>query len=94
MPPDPKADPEEDANAAACPRMIGSCEACCRITSCIMRRKVGFSVTEVGVGGMAIVVPISREGVGGLVERRVRIWEAKGDRLGKTYCRVEESAVD
>lgn len=38
-----------------------------------MRRKVGFSVRESGVGGMRVVVPIAREGVGGVVGRRVRM---------------------
>jgi len=40
-----------------------------------MRRKVGFSVRESGVGGRVVVVPMAREGVGGWVGRRVRMWE-------------------
>lgn len=52
-----------------------------------MRRKVGFSVRESGVGGRAVVVPMAREGVGGVVGRRVRMWAVgEGERRsGKTY---------
>lgn len=46
--------------------------------------KCGFSVTEEGVGGRAVVVPMAREGVGGWVGRRVRMWE-DGVEEGKTY---------
>lgn len=50
--------------------------------------KCGFSVTEVGVGGRAVVVPIARDGVGGWVGRRVRMWEDGVVGEGKTYCCV------
>jgi hypothetical protein len=37
-----------------------------------MRRKLGLEVTEEGVGGLAVVVPIAREPLGGDVGRKVR----------------------
>jgi len=49
-----------------------------------MRMKCGFSITEVGVGGRAVVVPIAREGVGGWVGRRVRMCEDAVVGEGKT----------
>ncbi len=50
-----------------------------------MPKNFGFSVRESGVGGILVVVPIAREGVGGWVGRRVRIcdWGLVGE--GKTY---------
>lgn len=40
------------------------------------------------MGGTAVVVPMASEGLGGSVERRVRMWEEEGLRgLGKTFCR-------
>ena len=55
--------------------------------------KCGFSITEVGVGGRAVVVPIAREGVGGWVGRRVRLCEDAVVGEGKTYCCVVRRCV-
>lgn len=50
-----------------------------------MRIKCGFSVTEEGVGGRAVVVPMARDCVGGSVGRNERMcaWGDVG--AGKTY---------
>ena len=61
MPPDPKEEPEEEANAAACPSTIGSEGACCRRTECKIFKNFGFSVSELGVGGRVVVVPMERD---------------------------------
>lgn len=48
-----------------------------------MRRNAGFSVKEEGVGGMAVVVPRAKEGVGGAVGSSVR--SDVFSRNGKAY---------
>lgn len=73
MPPEPSAEPEVDAKAAAWPCTRGSSVACNRRTSLRMERKCGFSVKESGVGGILVVVPIERYWEGGSVGKRVRI---------------------
>jgi len=50
-----------------------------------MVRKCGFSVRLEGMGGRAVVVPIAREGVGGSVGRKVRMWVPAGE-VGNEYC--------
>jgi hypothetical protein len=86
MPPEPSAEPEEDANAAAWPWTMGSEAACWARTSLRMERKRGFSVRESGVGGILLVVPIERGTEGGEVGRSVRRCAVDGeDGCGKTY---------
>ncbi len=86
MPPEPSADPDVEAKAAAWPCTIGSSAACWRRTSLSRVRKCGFSVRESGVGGSFVVVPIDKVWEGGSVGKRARIWEVIGDDgLGKTY---------
>lgn len=46
--------------------------------------KRGFSDNEEGVGGMAVLVPMARDGVGGEVGRRVRMLDG-GLEVGKMY---------
>lgn len=87
MPPDPNAEPEDDAKAAAWPATIGSEAACWDRTSFSMERKRGFSVRESGVGGICVVVPRERFTEGGEVGRRESRWAVEGeDGCGKTYC--------
>lgn len=51
-----------------------------------MELNFGFSVTESGVGGIEVVVPIASSGVGGLVGRRERMCDVpREEELGKTY---------
>ena len=51
-----------------------------------MERNRGFSVSESGVGGIAVVVPIARSAVGGSVGRRDRMCaEPREPFSGKTY---------
>jgi hypothetical protein len=51
-----------------------------------MLRNFGFSDSESGVGGMAIVVPMARSGVGGSEGRRERMFDELEDPVaGKTY---------
>lgn len=86
MPPEPNAEPDVDANAAACDWSPGSSAACLERTSSRREIKRGFSVKESGVGGIWEVVPIERAGDGGDVRRRVRMCEvAGGFGFGKTY---------
>jgi len=44
-----------------------------------------FSCRELGVGGIAEVVPRAISGVGGSVGRRVRMWPLRAFWFGKTY---------
>lgn len=53
--------------------MLGSEEACLPRTEWRIGRKDGFVVNVFGVGGLAVEVPIARDGVGGWVGRRVRM---------------------
>lgn len=86
MPPEPSAEPEVEANARACDCAPGSEAAWAESTAERMVRKCGLVVRESGVGGRAVVVPMARDGVGGVVGRRVRRWEVVGAwGLGKTY---------
>jgi hypothetical protein len=49
-------------------------------------RNFGFSESESGVGGIAVVVPIASSGVGGSEGSRERICEELEDPIaGKTY---------
>lgn len=75
MPPDPNADPEVEAKAAAWDRTPGSSAACLERTSLRMERKCGFSEKESGVGGTLEVVPIESFCEGGDVGRRVKMCE-------------------
>lgn len=43
--------------------MLASSKACSERTECRSLRKVGFSINEVGVGGMVEVVPMARDGL-------------------------------
>ena len=88
MPPEPRAEPDVEAKAAAWPWTIGSSAACTRSTSLRIVRKCGFSVKESGVGGTFVVVPIERVCEGGSTGSSVRICEVVGEEgLGKTNCR-------
>ena len=51
-----------------------------------MERNLGFSTRESGVGGMWVVEPMARAGLGGVVGRRVRRWLLRDRSSGKTYC--------
>jgi len=85
MPPEPRAEPDVDAKAAAWPWTKGSDGACSRRTSWRMERKCGFSVKESGVGGTFVVVPIDSFWEGGFVGRKDRMCEVEGaDGFGKT----------
>jgi hypothetical protein len=87
IPPEPKAEPEVDANAAAWDWIPGSEAAWSFRTDWRRKRKWGFSVRESGVGGILEVVPIERLGEGGEVGRRERMEDVDGDvGLGWTYC--------
>jgi len=46
---------------------------------------LGFSRVEEDVGGMEVVVPIARDGVGGEVGRRLKILLCEELGSGKTY---------
>lgn len=87
MPPEPNADPDVEANAAAWDCIPGSEAACFDRISSRIERKRGFSVRESGVGGILEVVPMDRDWEVGDVGRRVRMCEVDGDiGFGKTYC--------
>jgi hypothetical protein len=55
---------------AAAATTSGSCAACSFITQCKILKNSGFSFKESGVGGLVVEVPIVREGVGGVFERK------------------------
>jgi hypothetical protein len=65
-----KLKPPGEANACAWPFKPGSSAACFARTSLRMERKRGLPLKEFGVGGLAVVVPIARDGLGGVVSRR------------------------
>ena len=71
--------PEEEARDWAWEIRKGSWEAWVERTEERMGRKEGFSVKEDGVGGRDVVVPIAREGFGGVVGRRDKVW-VEGER--------------
>jgi hypothetical protein len=73
MPPEPRAEPDVEAKAAAWLCIMGSSLAWRRRTSLRIERKCGFSIKESGVGGIFVVVPIERFVEGGSVGKRVRI---------------------
>jgi len=77
--------PAVTAYAAACACTDGSSIAYLARTESRIRRKLGFPVKEEGVGGMAVVVPIARAGLGGLVGRRERMLMLLFSE-GKVYC--------
>lgn len=52
-----------------------------------MSRKCGFSVTEAGLGGRAVLVPITRLGFGGEVGRRDRVCVVGLEGVGRMYFR-------
>ena len=54
---------------------------------------LGFSVRESGVGGSLVVVPSARDGVGGVVGRRVRRCECALLGEGKTCWKVLASCA-
>lgn len=51
-----------------------------------------FSMTESVVGGSLVVTPIERLSVGGLVERKERMWQVLSG-LGKTCYRVVSRCI-
>jgi hypothetical protein len=51
-----------------------------------MERKRGFPWNDLGVGGSAVVVPIARDGFGGVVSRYERRWLLGCLGCGKTFC--------
>lgn len=85
MPPDPKAEPEVEANAEAWDWIPGSSAACLERTSLRMERKRGFSEKVSGVGGSLEVVPIERFCDGGDVGMSAKMCEDEDVELGKTY---------
>lgn len=85
-PPLPRDEPAAEAKAAAWDWTSGSRVACSERTQSRTRRKSWFSVKLVGVGGMAVLVPMARERVGGFVGRRERMWELEELEVsGKMY---------
>ena len=77
--------PEGEAKADASERTSGSDEACFWRIVFRRERKSGFSVKVFGEGGRVVVVPRTREGVGGVVGRRVRRWRVGDDGSLWTY---------
>lgn len=71
-PPDPKEEPAVEANALAWEITTGSWVAWVARVAWRSSRKWGFGVKVWGVGGRVVVVPRAREGVGGVVGRRLR----------------------
>lgn len=51
-----------------------------------MGRNLGFSLNEDGVGGSLVVVPMAIEGVGGSVDRKVRMYDEGALGSLKAYC--------
>jgi hypothetical protein len=70
MPPDPSAEPACEAYMAAAALTSGSCAAYSLIVQCRALKNSGFSFRESGVGGLIVEVPIAREIVGGVFERK------------------------
>jgi hypothetical protein len=70
MPPEPSAEPACEAYMAAAALTSGSCAACSFIVQCNALKNSGFSFRESGVGGLVADVPIARDGVGGVFERK------------------------
>jgi hypothetical protein len=70
MPPEPSAEPACEAYMAAAALTSGSCAAYSLMVQCKALKNSGFSFRESGVGGLVVEVPIAREGVGGVFERK------------------------
>lgn len=71
--------------AFACEITVGSACAWSDSTSCRISRNLGFSLSESGVGGSLVVVPMASAGLGGVVDTRERRWLLNVRSSGEMY---------
>jgi hypothetical protein len=85
--------PVEVARAAASALSWGSACACWARTRWRSFVKVELVVKELGLGGSVVVVPRARDGVGGVVGRKVNMWVDGLSGCGNVYMLLFEGRV-